>query len=72
MEALYGGEAHEFRMWLDGMELAGMHVTDWAAGVTNWSPTYSVMKIGGQNYSGQLGQIWFDDVAMGTQPLGCP
>ncbi|MCX4245207.1 hypothetical protein [Paraliomyxa miuraensis] len=72
IEALYDGSAHEFRLWIDGMELSAMHVTDWQMGVTNWSPVYSVVKIGGQNYSGSLGQIWFDDVAMGTQPLGCP
>ncbi|MEM9461681.1 MAG: hypothetical protein AAGF11_46390 [Myxococcota bacterium] len=72
MEALYDGAAHEFRLWVDGVELPGMHVTDWQAGLTDWSPSYAVMKIGGQNYSGSLGQIWFDDVAMGTQPLGCP
>lgn len=70
MEAFYGPD--EFRLWVDGEELMTMHVTDWQQGVAGWSPTYSVMKIGGQNYSGSLGQIWFDDVAMGSQPLGCP
>lgn len=72
MEALFDGAAHEFRLWIDGRELSTMHVTDWQQGVLDWSPTYSVVKFGGQNYSGSLGQIWFDDVAMGTGPLGCP
>jgi len=71
MEALFDGANHEFRSWIDGEELAAMHVTDWQQGVMNWSPSYAHMKIGGQNYSGSLGQIWFDDVAMGTQRIGC-
>lgn len=71
-EARFDGAGHEFRVWLDGAELTAMHVTDWAQGVSDWSPSYSVIKLGGQNYSGSLGQVWFDDVAIGHEPIGCP
>lgn len=72
MEALFDGAGDEFRLWIDDTEIAAMHVTDWAQGVSGWSPQYSVVKIGGQNYSGSLGQVWFDDVAIGSTRLGCP
>ncbi len=72
MEALYDGQEHEFRLWVDGVEVPAMHVTDWQQGVMDWAPNYSILKIGGQNYSGSLGQVWFDDVAISTQPIGCP
>lgn len=71
MEAVFDGENDEFRLSIDGREVQAMHVTDWQQGVTDWSPTYEVVKIGGQNYSGVLGQVWFDDVAISSAPIGC-
>lgn len=71
MEAVFDGEADEFRLSIDGREISAMHVTDWQQGVTGWSPMYEVVKIGGQNYSGVLGQVWFDDVAISSMPIGC-
>lgn len=71
MEAVFDGENDEFRLSIDGRQVQAMHVTDWQQGVTGWSPTYEVVKIGGQNYSGVLGQVWFDDVAISSMPIGC-
>jgi hypothetical protein len=71
MEAVFDGENDEFRLSIDGREVQAMHVTDWQQGVTDWSPAYEVIKIGGQNYSGVLGQVWFDDVAISSMPIGC-
>ena len=71
MEAVFDGENDEFRLSIDGREVQAMHVTDWQQGVTDWSPSYEIVKIGGQNYSGVLGQVWFDDVAISSMPIGC-
>ncbi|MGH1346419.1 MAG: hypothetical protein ACRBN8_32940 [Nannocystales bacterium] len=71
IEATFDGANDEFRLSIDGAEISAMHVTDWQQGVTGWSPMYSVLKIGGQNYSGALGQVWFDDVAVSSSPIGC-
>jgi hypothetical protein len=71
LETLFDGSAHELRMWIDGEEVTGLHVTDWGAGLDTWSPEYAYIKIGGQNYSGTLGQVWYDDVAISTEPIGC-
>ncbi len=77
LEAYFGGgTASEFRVWVDGAELADMHVTDFqgsegGAARTSWAPSYTVLKIGAQDYDANLGSIWYDDVVIATQPVGC-
>jgi hypothetical protein len=71
VETLFDGAAHELRVWVDGAEVPGLHVTDWGVGRTAWSPDYNVAKFGGQNYSGDLGAVYYDDIAVGTAPIGC-
>lgn len=71
LEALFDGVAHELRAWLDGAEIAGLHVTDWRQGRRNWSPTYKYLKIGAQNFSGTSGRIAYDDIALAGERIGC-
>jgi hypothetical protein len=78
VEALFSGTGGvgEFDVWIDDMEISAMHVTDFKARATDpprttWAPTFKYIKIGAQNYSGDIGKIWYDDVAVGTQRIGC-
>ena len=79
VEAYFKGTmgAAEFRVWVDGTEIMEMHVTDFRGNTTggtpriNWAPTYSFLKIGAQDYDANLGRIWYDDVFVGTAPVGC-
>jgi hypothetical protein len=78
VEALFKGtpSAAEFQVWIDDVEIPQMHVTDFrgsatAAPRTNWAPTYNFLKIGAQDYDANLGQIWYDDVVVAAQPIGC-
>lgn len=76
VEAYYDGTAgaSEFRLWVDGAEVAEMHITDFSAndsGRTSWGPSYQYIKIGAQDYDANLGQIWYDDVVVATEPIGC-
>jgi hypothetical protein len=71
LEALFDGPASEVRVWLDDAEITQLHVTDWGVGRTNWAPTYNVGKVGGQNFSGAIGQVSYDDIAFGSQKIGC-
>jgi hypothetical protein len=79
VEAFFNGAsgAAEFRVWIDGTEVNEMHVTDFRANTTggtpriNWAPMYRFLKIGAQDYDAQLGRIWYDDVVVGTQRIGC-
>ena len=58
-------------------EIAEMHVTDFRANTssgtprTHWAPTYNFIKIGAQDYDANLGHIWYDDVVVATQRVGC-
>lgn len=74
VEAFFNGGGHEFRVWVDEVEVTEMHITDFTGNNTPrtmWSPTYSVLKIGGQDYGSSLGSIWYDDILVGTEPVGC-
>jgi len=78
VETLFSGTGGvgEFDVWIDGAELPLMHVTDFKARPTDmprtmWAPTFRFLKIGAQNYSGDIGRIWYDDVAVGTAKIGC-
>jgi hypothetical protein len=76
LEALFDGGASQFQVWVDSVEVTAMHVTNFAARATDpsrtaWAPTYSFLKIGAQNYSGDIGQIWYDDVVAATARVGC-
>jgi hypothetical protein len=78
IEALFSGTGGvgEFDVWIDNVEISTMHVTDFKSRPTNpsrtmWAPTFKYIKVGAQNYSGDIGKIWYDDVAVGTQRIGC-
>jgi hypothetical protein len=74
LEALFDGAGSEFRLWIDGTENMDMHVHDFSANATPrtaWGPMFNYLKIGTQDYSGQIGQVWYDDVFVGTAPIGC-
>jgi hypothetical protein len=74
IEALFDGAASEFRLWIDGAENMEMHVTDFSGNGTprlNWAPMFTYLKVGTQDFSGQIGQVWYDDVFVGTAQVGC-
>ena len=76
VEALFDGGHNEFRLWIGGNEVTNMHVTNFAARPTDpprvmWAPSFNFLKIGAQNYSGDIGQVWYDDVVVGSEQIGC-
>jgi hypothetical protein len=77
LEAFFNGDGQNssLQVWVDETEVTGLHVTDFggqASGAMRaWAPTYKEVKVGGQNFSGTLGNIWYDDVAVGTQRIHC-
>jgi hypothetical protein len=71
LEGFWNGKGNEFQLWVDEVEVPGLHVTDWGDKTTGWSPMYKVGKVGAQNLSGNAGQLWYDDVAFGTSRIGC-
>jgi hypothetical protein len=75
IEALFSGTPSEFDLWIDGTELTALHVTDFDARGTKprtmWAPSFKFLKLGAQNYGGDAGQIWYDDVVIATERVGC-
>lgn len=55
----------EIQVWLDGQEIGDLHHTDWAL------DRYDTLRFGFEKYAGPAGDVWYDDIAIGTAPLGC-
>jgi hypothetical protein len=74
VEALFDGAGSEFKLWVAETEITELAVHDFSANSTPremWGPTFNYIKIGGQNYSGNIGPVWYDDIFVGTEPVGC-
>ena len=64
--------------WVDGKEIAGLVEngtptpdvsTQWLSEA--WKPMLTDFRIGWESYSGQTMTLWFDDVALAAQRIGC-
>lgn len=55
-----------------GWRLVDLNSTQIGALHANWGPhTYAFFKFGYENYSGGARTVWYDDVAVGNQQIGC-
>ena len=64
LEVLYDGPGSQVRVWVDDEEVSKLHATDWSA-------DYETFKFGYERYHGPDKTIWYDDLAMGTERIGC-
>jgi hypothetical protein len=65
LETFYDGPNSTLRVFVNGTESNALHVT-------TWGPyAYDMFKFGFENYSGTPRTIWYDDVAIATQQIGC-
>jgi hypothetical protein len=51
--------------WVEGVDVPGLHVTHLA------HENYDALRFGFEKYAGPASDIWYDDIAIGTQQLGC-
>ena len=65
VETLYDGPNSTVRVFVNGTEVSALHVTDWGP------YTYDMFKFGFENYSGTPRNVWYDDVAIAPQQIGC-
>lgn len=66
--------------WLNGTEVQGVHLdnvptqdvdSQWL-NRSNWRPALADLRLGWESYgAGGDDQLWFDDVAIGSQQVGC-
>jgi hypothetical protein len=61
----------ELRFWLDGNEVPTLHVTSWRNQPAPWSPAYDRVRLGFHDFQGQAVDVWYDDVALDPQRIGC-
>ncbi len=55
----------EIEVWLEGDEIPDLHHTDWPL------DDYDALRFGFEKYAGPVREIWYDDIAIGTEPIGC-
>jgi hypothetical protein len=55
----------EVQVSLDGKAIDDLHHTDWAL------DAYDTLRFGFEKYAGPVSDVWYDDIAVGTAPLGC-
>jgi hypothetical protein len=65
VEALYDGPNSTVRVFVDSTEVTALHVTDWGP------YTYKMFKFGFENYGGTPRNLWYDDVVIAPQQVGC-
>ena len=65
VEALFDPAHSAFDIWVDGKEVPDLHRTDWQ------QDPLSVFHFGFEKYAGPDVDIWYDDIAVSTQPIGC-
>ena len=80
MEWRFDGPANDMRFWLDGTEVADLHVTQQGMGCGgqdlggDWlAPDFERMYLGWESYQqDDAREAWIDDVIIDDQPIGCP
>ena len=82
VEWKFDGTKNEMHLWFDGTLLTDVDIVGMGTRCVNnadlgkpWAaPTFSFLSLGWQQYQGSNGplELWMDDVAVGTQRIGCP
>ena len=52
-------------VWVNSVEVPDLHSTAWKI------DAYDSLRFGFEKYAGPASDLWYDDVAFGTQPIGC-
>lgn len=69
VEVYFNGPGNEAQVWVDRSALPGLHVTE-ASMCAGWAPNFTHIKFGA-GANGNIGSIWYDDVAVSTTRIGC-
>jgi hypothetical protein len=65
LEMLFDAPHTEIDVWVDGKEVPDLHVTNLA------HENYDALRFGFEQYAGPVSDIWYDDIAVGAQQVGC-
>ncbi len=65
IEILLDHVAPEIDVWINGAEIADMHHTNYPL------DNYDNLRFGFEKYAGPALEVWYDDIAVGTERIGC-
>lgn len=65
VELLIDSNKPELRVWLDGAEIADLHHTNFPV------DPYDALRFGFEKYAGPESEVFYDDLAIGSEPIGC-
>jgi hypothetical protein len=65
VELLLDHNAPAIDVWVNGTEVPDLHQTAWKI------DAYDYLRFGFEKYAGPASEIWYDDIAFGTMPIGC-
>ncbi|MEO5768693.1 MAG: hypothetical protein ABIS92_10115 [Polyangia bacterium] len=65
VEVLADPPHSEIDVWVDGKEVPDLHLTDWQ------QDPVQALRFGFEKYAGPDADIWYDDIAVSAQPIGC-
>jgi hypothetical protein len=65
LEVLLDSKKPEIDVWVDGKEVPDLHHTDFPL------DDYDNLRFGFEKYAGAAMDVWYDDIAIGTGPIGC-
>ena len=65
LELVLDHQKPEVAVTLDGKSVTDLHHVDWAL------DAYDTLRFGFEKYAGPVGDVWYDDIAVGTTSLGC-
>lgn len=65
LEILLDHAAPAIDVWMNDVEVPDLHQTAWKI------DAYDYLRFGFEKYGGPASDIWYDDIAIGTQKIGC-
>ena len=65
LELMSDAPNQELEVWVDGVVVPDLHVTSIV------HENYDFLHFGFEKYAGPASDFWFDDIAIGTQQIGC-
>ena len=80
VEFMVDQSAARLQTWVDGSALPGLAIDGvptpdvdqaWLAQTPKWAPRLADFRLGWESYGNQAMTLWFDDVALSSQRIGC-
>ncbi len=65
LELLLDSPHTEIQVWVDGVDVPDLHVSNLA------HENYDALRFGFEKYAGPVSDVWYDDIAFGSEPIGC-